>query len=274
MLLSTPKDPGPICYVCDQPSGRYGQQVRDPYAIIKCGECGLEYTFPIPTEVTLREFYAQYQDVRADHRVVELNARGHLSMLEQYGWTPQSRMLDFGAGDCIFVQVAGANCYGVEWRSDNHARVRQTLAEFDGESWDFITLWGVLEHVTNPKLLLADLVSSLWHEGILAVTTVDAEGQIPYYYKPPEHLTYWTRASFDVLAQSCGLEIIEYQPYFMTQLGHIYASRLLSRTPIEYQEQFSHHLPEMVTIPTNEIRVVMKKVVNDRGGAQSRGLMK
>jgi len=250
------------CYVCQSPAGRYAQSVNDGYSIIKCSECGLEYTCPVPSATTLQAFYDQYHDIRADPRIVEANARGHLQALEKYGWTDASRTLDFGCGRGIFVQIAGSDCYGVEWGPVDNPRIRRTLDEFGDTVWNFITLWGVLEHLADPKQTMGQLIARLRHQGILALTTVDAESLIPYYYKPPEHLTYWTRSAFDVLSRDFGLEIIDYQPYHMVQLANVYVPRLLSRTPEEYRQRFSHQLPEMVTVPTNEVRVVMRKVID------------
>ena len=232
------------------------------YSIIKCGECGLEYTDPLPTGATLQQFYAEYQDMRADRRIVELNAREHLKMLEKYGWTPESRMLDFGTGTGVFVNVAGDNCYGADLRPSRHPRIKRSLNELYNSRWDFITLWGVLEHLSNPKKVICDLATRLKRGGWMALTTIDAEGLIPYYYKPPEHLSYWTRAAFDVLSERSGMKIVEYQPYYMLQLGHVYVNRLLSRTPEEYRRYLLSSLPEVVRVPTNEVRVVMRKVVD------------
>jgi 2-polyprenyl-3-methyl-5-hydroxy-6-metoxy-1,4-benzoquinol methylase len=255
----------PICYVCGNPAGSYRRRVNNDYSIIKCDKCGLEYTDPIPTETTLKAFYSQYKDIRADRKIVSLNAQEHLTMLvEKYGWTSESTVLDFGSGSGAFVELTGEKCYGVELQFSNNHRIKQALSELPADcSWDFITLWGVLEHLPQPKQTISNLVSLLHEGGVIALTTVDAEGVIPYYYKPPEHLSYWTRAAFDVLSKGCGLEIVEYEPYWMFQIGHIYVERLLSRTPEEYREPLlAGSLPPTVYVPTNESRVVMKKIAN------------
>lgn len=81
-----------------------------------------------------------------------------------------------------------------------------------------------------------------------------------YYNKPPEHLTCWTRAAFDVLARDCGLEIIEYESRWMFQLREIYMHRLLSRTPEEYHASFlGGDIPSVVFVSRNEICVIMRK---------------
>lgn len=252
------------CPVCETIAGNYRRQVNGGYSIIKCANCGLEYTDPIPKEKELNLFYSTYEDIRAERHIVELNAKEHLKTLAKYGWSEQSKVLDFGAGKGIFVEVAGKYCFGVDFQHSENPRIKTCLDEdFEGiKSLDFITLWGVLEHLAKPKQVMQELTSRL-RGGVIALTTVDAEGIIPYYYKPPEHLTYWTRAAFDVLARDCGLEIIEYEPYWMFQLGEIYTQRLLSRTPEEYHESFlGGDIPSIVFVPTNEVRVIMRKSTN------------
>jgi len=250
------------CYVCGNPAGRYCQRTKNNYTIIKCEECGLEYTDPIPPESTLKLFYANYKDIRADRKVVELNAEEHLKMLRKYGWTQNSKMFDFGAGSGVFVEAAGHNCYGIELQLSSHMRIKQSLDKLDDISWDFVTLWGVLEHLPNPQKIIYDFANRLKIGGILALTTVDAESIIPYYYKPPEHLSYWTSDALEILSKKSGLKIVEYEPYHMFQFSYIYRERLLSRTPEEYSRDLSIGLPEIVYVPTNEIRVVMRKITS------------
>jgi SAM-dependent methyltransferase len=250
----------PICYVCGNPAGSYRRYVDDDYSIIKCDKCGLEYTDPTPTEATLTAFYAQYQDIRADRRIVGLNAQEHLKMLgKKCGWTPESTVLDFGSGSGVFVELAGEKCYGIDLQPSDNSRIKKSLDELPSQMLDFITLWGVLEHLPQPKQVIGKLASLLHGGGVIALTTVDAEGVIPYYYKPPEHLTYWTREAFEILCDTWGLEIVWYQPYQMSQLGSIYFERLLSRTPNEYHQLIINKLPDIVNVPTNEIFVLMRR---------------
>lgn len=250
----------PSCYVCGTVAGEYFRKLNDSYSIIKCANCGLEYTNPIPTEEELDLFYSAYKDIRADPNIVKLNAEEHLKVLSQYGLTNVSKMLDFGTGTGDFVEMAGKCCFGVDLKHSNHPRIKESIEDFeDNISWDFITLWGVIEHLSNPMVVMNDLLSRLRKGGVIALTTVDAEGIIPYYYKPPEHLTYWTKNAFEVLADDNNLEILDYEPYKMFQIGEIYFDRLMSRTPVEYREMILSKLPKVVCVPTNEIFVLMRK---------------
>lgn len=244
------------CYICNTPAERYHYNVDSVYSIIKCAQCGLEYTHPVPSDKTLELFYSNYEDVRADPEMLRLNAEATLKILATYGWSHQSKLLDFGAGKGIFVNAAGENAFGIDLQPSSNPRIHNALNTFEGKQWDFITLFGVLEHLSYPLQIITTLVSLLRQGGIMAITTVNAEGVIPYYYKPPEHLTYWTRASIEIMSKHCSMEIISYIPYEMYQLGSVYFERLLSRTPEAYRQLIHNSLPRIVRIPTNEIMCI------------------
>src|SRR4030042_4696018 len=124
----------PICYVCGNPAGSYRRRVNNNYSIIKCDKCGMEYTDPIPTETTLKAFYAQYKDIRADRKIVRLNTQEHLEMLgKKYGWTPESTVLDFGSGSGDFVELAGEKCYGVDLQPSDNSRIKKSLDELPNQ---------------------------------------------------------------------------------------------------------------------------------------------
>lgn len=252
-----------ICPVCLTINGRYFLPVNN-FKIYKCSNCGLEYTFPVPSLDELKLFYSNYNDIRADSDVVKMNAQRNLQLLRSFGYEENRYILDFGTGDAEFVSVAGNNCYGLDFRSANKDRVYSNLNDLPIKKYDFITLWGVLEHLANPTETLLQLRAYSKPNGIISITTVDAEGLIPYYYKPVEHLTYWTRISFEKLFERLGIEIIEYMPYKMVQRSDIYINRLISRTPGEYREAFQatiSRLPQYIEVPTNEIFVVGRSKV-------------
>jgi len=247
------------CPVCGSRPGEYSVAAGD-YQIAKCPNCGLEYTLPIPDCEALKQFYNDYTDIRANPEIVAINARRNLETLREYGFCGSSDILDFGCGNGEFVETAGTRCVGVELASRKKGeRIFDDIEATPVERYDYITLWGVLEHLNDPVLTVGKLSNRLRQGGRLVMTTVDAEGSIPYYYKPPEHLTYWTSKSLQYLLARSGLEIKTIQRYKMCQLSEIYLNRLLSRTPVEYQEMIASSqvkLPRIVTVPTNEIFIV------------------
>lgn len=249
------------CPVCLEESGEYSVSA-DEYSVYKCPNCGLEHTYPIPTDEQLKEFYASYFDVRADSTIVNLNASSNLEKLKLYGIDNTSNILDFGCGKGEFVQIAGENCYGIELGNSNIERIYNSFNELPIKKFECITLWGVLEHINDIREIMKSLMGYLKEGGIVVITTVDTEGVIPYYYKPPEHLTYWTKTSLNILAQYMNCDIKEISPYYMKQFSNIYLDRLLSRTPKEYAKEVMKSvdkLPKIVEVPTNELFAVFKK---------------
>jgi len=248
------------CLVCFCSSGAYYIPIKN-FRIYKCPNCGLEYTDPTPTLKELEEFYSKYTDVRAAPDVVRLNSLRNLNILKSFGYEDGKYILDFGTGGGNFVDVAGEWCLGIDFKKSNNNRIFQNLSDLPIKKFDFITLWGVLEHLRNPMNTLIELRESLIAGGIFAMTTVDAESVIPYYYKPVEHLTYWTKKSISHLFSSVGISILDIKPYTMMQKSEIYIDNLLSRTPEEYRQSIKNSassLPKYVEVPTNEILILGK----------------
>lgn len=249
------------CPACLTQPGKYFLSIKD-FKIFKCSECGLEYTNPVPTSSQLKKFYATYNDIRAPADVILINAINNLKLLSTYGYSKDKSMLDFGTGDGTFVDVAGDKCYGIDFKETNQPRVFKNLIDLPIQNFEFITMWGVLEHLENPIKTLLELKKILKPGGILALTTVYAEGQIPYHYKPVEHLTYWTIDSFSYIFNRVGLDILRHSPYYMSQRSEIYLDRLLARTPNEYKSAFNvvkKELTQYIEIPTNEIIIIVRK---------------
>jgi 2-polyprenyl-3-methyl-5-hydroxy-6-metoxy-1,4-benzoquinol methylase len=250
-----------ICPICSCKSGNYKVKANQ-FSIYKCFQCGLEYTNPIPTNTELEFFYSTYRDIRADSAIVKINGQNNLKKLLKYGLKDDSLILDFGCGKGEFVKIAGKNCYGVELESSDHQRIFNNIDKLPVSQFDYITLWGVLEHINDIKQIMQRLTKFLKKDGYIIITTVNAEGDIPYYYKPPEHLTYWTQDSLNILAKYLNCNIVEISDYKMEQFSHIYLDRLLSRTPKEYSEiiiKSGLDLPKIITVPTNELFAVFKK---------------
>lgn len=251
-----------LCPVCQTAAGNYHVIATCDYRIFKCPTCGLEYTSPVPTGEQLHNFYENYADMRADPEIVYLNAQANLKLVKEYSFSTAPRILDYGCGDGQFVEIAGESCFGVEISSRKHgSRIFTSINDLPAKSFDVVTLWGVLEHIPDPVDLVDKLVKILTPGGLIALTTVNAEGVIPYYYKPPEHLTYWTTSALTTLFNKFQMHMELITPYSMFQLSDVYLDRLLSRTPNDIAREIvknTHSLPKIVEIPTNELIAVAR----------------
>lgn len=252
----------PTCPICRTIAGQYSIELNK-FRIFKCSNCGLEYTFPVPTPTELLNFYSTYADVRASNEIVKLNAQRNLCFLESLGCTQSSRILDFGCGSGEFISSRTSNTFGIELFEDRNKNIYSDLASTPESEFEFVTLWGVLEHLRSPLETIKSLCSHIAPNGHIIITTVNTEGLIPFYYKPPEHLTYWTKKASEILFNESGITLLSYDPYIMLQKREVYLDRLLSRTPSEYVHNLYsavQALPDVVEIPTNEVLIVGQRV--------------
>jgi hypothetical protein len=247
-----------VCPVCSATGSAFKQAIGfgGDYAIHSCSSCRLEYVYPMPTEKVLADFYATYHDVRAGDAVLLLNAQRNFQRLQTLGLTTQSQLLDYGSGKDVFVTLGkGA------WQSyDPHTHNNDARVLINNH-YDFITSWGVLEHVVSPTEMIRQLAPLLNANGLLVMTTVDIDGAIPYRFKPPEHLTYWTQAATKILLQQCGFALLHYEPYVMMQAKQVYMDIILRTLPPELKACVHYDtMPDYVTVPTNEVFIVAKKL--------------
>ena len=218
------------------------------HSIHKCSSCRMEYVNPMPSVQLLNDFYSSYEDVRAGTEVLKRNASKNVDRLIQYGLTTQSKLLDYGSGKNIFVSGSGENWFAY----DPHTR-NNDISVLRGGYYDIVTVWGVLEHVTDPLDLVRRLYALLKKGGYLVMTTVDIDGVIPYRFKPPEHLTYWTREAVSSLFKLSLFDLISYDPYFMIQDKNVYMDIILRTLPSKLKQTVHYEdMPDFVAVPTND----------------------
>jgi 2-polyprenyl-3-methyl-5-hydroxy-6-metoxy-1,4-benzoquinol methylase len=138
------------------------------------------------------------------------------------------RSLDFGCAIGAMVKAAqdtGWDAVGYErsqWAAQygkDHLGVRIVTGDghrdpFAAESFDLVTMWDVVEHLEQPREILALVSRWLKPDGWLAVNTVDAgswgarmAGMRWRHLGAPRHLQYFTRRSLRHLLQTTGYDI-------------------------------------------------------------------
>jgi hypothetical protein len=188
--------------------------------------------------------------------VLLLNAQRNVQRLQSLGLTDSSRLLDYGSGKDVFATLGKG-----WWQSYDPHTQHNDIRVLINNHYDFISSWGVLEHVVDPVAMIQQLVPLLKSGGYLIMTTVDIDGVIPYRFKPPEHLTYWTKAATAHLLERCGLALIAYEPYVMMQAKQVYMDIILRTLPAELKACVHYEtMPDYVTVPTNEVFIVARKL--------------
>jgi SAM-dependent methyltransferase len=187
------------CILCGS-AGPFSEIFRlDAYTLVRC-ECGLVFQDPQPGPEALQDAYYHDEDFtdalfgelreitfrNARHKVEHLRAAGALR--------PGMKLLDVGASSGAWLEIAqeeGLESVGVELGEATAARARargldvrtgtleQALPGLEGQRFDLITFWDVLEHLHDPRHELRLARELLAPGGKIAATFPNVEGLYP-----------------------------------------------------------------------------------------------
>ena len=208
--------------------------------LVSCRGCALVRVDPMPGAAEAARLYHDgyfrdavrgYVDYAADEAVFRAEFRRRLRTLERLG--ARGRLLDVGCASGALLLEArecGFTAAGLEPAPLTARRaaersgcpVRASTLEdalLAPASYDVITLFDVLEHLTQPRHALARLRLSLACGGLLAVTVPDYGGlwarlsgaRWPFL-TPWEHLVYFTRRTLAALLRAAGFEEVRFHP--------------------------------------------------------------
>jgi SAM-dependent methyltransferase len=213
--------------------------VEAPYRVLRCLDCGTGVVSP--RAVDLEAIYAAgsywrsespktlgYGDYRAAEELYVRTFLRRLSFALRAGPT-SGRALDVGcaAGFCMqALRELGFDVHGVEVSETiaRHAIERLgfdtvhigTLeqAPFDERTFDLITMWDVIEHVADPRRLLARARELLTPDGLLVLETQNIDSPFAralgprwHHYKHAEHIYHFTPGSLRRLLGSAGFAV-------------------------------------------------------------------
>ncbi|MEZ4752911.1 MAG: class I SAM-dependent methyltransferase [Bdellovibrionota bacterium] len=245
----------PACGINTNHSSKIFQ--KGPFHFYQCDECTLVYVNPRlcdeHTEALYREGRCMYQLKNfylptAEYRKENLYKRklGEIETKKAKG-----TLLDFGSSTGYFLQTAqegGWDAYGVELNPVGVAWAREKLgltnvfnkylAEcgFDQNKFDVITMWDVLEHLTDPYPILLELHEYLKDDGLIVIETshydcfeTEVLGSENTNIAGDMHLTHFNKLSLQTLLERAGFKIIEFD-IFGLDIKHILDYQKLTNT--------------------------------------------
>jgi SAM-dependent methyltransferase len=217
-------NPGLQSYACTN----LGYGIHPP--IVRCRRCSLVYANPRRADEAVHASYIEVVDelylAERDGRV--LTFQRHLEPIEaMLGPGDGRRLLDVGCHIGVFVEIASArgwNAWGVEpsrWAAEQaRARGLQVVtgtlsdAGFEAGSFDVVTLWDVIEHLTDPASELRQIWQLLRPGGLIAVHTMDIESLLArllgarWPWLMEMHLYYFSPATLSALLKRVNFQVI------------------------------------------------------------------
>jgi 2-polyprenyl-3-methyl-5-hydroxy-6-metoxy-1,4-benzoquinol methylase len=221
------------------------------WEILRCTTCGHGWTFPpLEPQELARRYPASYLGDAGQAVADFLSGRlartrswrketEKVALVERY--VAQGAILDVGCGDGRFLWALDAsrwNRAGVEPSVETVAQVRARLPglrllpgdlfapELLNSSFDAVTFWHVLEHLPDPRSVLARVRALLRPGGYLFVSlprldSLQASVFRRHWYgfdDVPRHVHHFSRASLERLLREAGFDAIR----------HLFFSRIVN----------------------------------------------
>lgn len=204
-----------VCPGCGDTAATLVERVG-PYRLLECERCSLVYSDPM--QAGDRFYYEEHLVYDAvDPETIRLQCRNarsktNLRLLRSFG--KGAKLLDIGCGFGAFVYTArceGLDAFGIDFNQAQIDAGREFLGLGDkliagdvvslkscvgrAPSFDLITMFEVIEHVAQPRLLIQQAFNLLKAGGVLAISCPNEArwqptGRIFVDY-PPHHLTRW-----------------------------------------------------------------------------------
>jgi 2-polyprenyl-3-methyl-5-hydroxy-6-metoxy-1,4-benzoquinol methylase len=227
----------------------------EKFNIVNCRSCTFKFTNPRPEDSEIGKYYksedyVSHSDTRKGlinqlyHSVRKRTLKNKLKLINKY--VSRGTILDYGCGTGMFLktcQDAGWNCFGFEPDSDardlsekKDLKVFTKKSDLDKNKFDIISLWHVLEHVTDLAPTLSFFKETLNGNGrlIIAVpnyTSYDARhyGEFWAGYDVPRHIYHFEINSLSKLLRQYGFSLEETKPmvydsYYVSLLSEKYSS--------------------------------------------------
>ena len=207
---------------------------QEPFEILVCEDCGLLYTTPKPTDEKIGDYYkseAYYSHQenkkgfipRVYEAVKSVNLKHKIAIATQ--GKELGRLLDIGCGVGDFLHFAEQNgwqCIGAEPSEDASSIAKKRikaeimlpkdLEKLPDESFDVITMWHVLEHVSDLQWQVNQLNRLLKKGGRLVIALPNFRSYDAQYYKDkwaaydvPRHLNHFSQDSIAKIFNINGL---------------------------------------------------------------------
>jgi 2-polyprenyl-3-methyl-5-hydroxy-6-metoxy-1,4-benzoquinol methylase len=232
---------------------------NEQFTIVSCGTCSFKFTNPRPDDGVLGNYY------KSDDYISHSNtSKGIISKLYKMvrNYTLKKKLalvnkhvsrgtiLDYGCGTGMFLKVCQTNAwkaFGME--PDEGARKiasEQGLTVFSdktrlqtyitNQTFDAITLWHVLEHVTDLEETLSFFKTKLNPNGVLLIAVPNYTSYDAHYYKEhwaaydvPRHLYHFNVDSIQKLITPYGFKLTETKPmkfdsFYVSLLSEKYKS--------------------------------------------------
>lgn len=230
---------------------------QETFNILSCKACGFKFTNPRPEDSVLGNYYKAESYVshtntkkglinKLYHFVRSYTLKKKVAMVNSF--VSRGTILDYGCGTGMFLKACldnGWKTFGMEpddsarkIASEQNLNVLQNKKELastlSNNQVSAITLWHVLEHVTDMNETLSFFKSILKKDGILIIAVPNHVSYDAKYYKEfwaaydvPRHIHHFDVKSMTQLLTNFGFKLIEtkgmkFDSFYVSMLSEKY----------------------------------------------------
>jgi len=282
-----------ICPLCGHQVSQVLLEWESRYQLRECTSCGAAspnidfedaddhlstvYESEEYSSKFMREIHKQFE-----YRKKTFGKKRYEYVLGKFDKRNKPKVLDVGCGAGYFLSVL--NDYSIEYKG---LEVSRHLVEYcrdvqklnvdnarledeEDESYDVITMFDVLEHLTHPIQTMVDVNKKLAKNGICIAYTPNIHsfgyelmGAKQNTLLPFEHLCFYSENSFSYLAEKTGFRIKSIETYGLDLMDYFMEKEY------EHNDSFVEKFGDMITLlqsyidyqgHANHYRVVFEKL--------------
>ena len=204
----------------------FNTNTNKTYQIVKCVSCGLVYVNPMPNLCNLYETVNDKVYLKSKRQRLRTAEKCVQKILE---FKKGGDLIDIGCSTGDFLDVASKHfsVQGIElseWAykeaAKRHKVYNMPLSGLNlHEQFDTVTLFGVIEHFTNPSKKLDIIYNLLRPGGLVVIYTMDIDSWLPrlmgkkYWWFMAMHLFYFSRATCTSLLKKRGFRILKVEKH-------------------------------------------------------------
>ncbi len=230
------------CMLCEEAQDtlvQVGVRHAPEIEVRRCANCSLVFLWPRPSEEELGRYYAElyrpdYNEPPVHERYKSDLGEAHLRMSRLLPFLHyDDRLFENGSGSGAFIDVVRSHVgevIGVEpdSKSRDWIKIEKGLPVAEGlkdilngaSSFDFIVLFHVLEHISNPVSLLQSLRKLLRRDGKLIIEVPNVDDVLVSVYQIPAYLRfYFQKAHLYYFSQETLRKVLEKAGFFATIQG-------------------------------------------------------
>ena len=230
---------------------------QETFQIVSCKSCGFKFTNPRPEDSVIGNYYKAESYVshsntkkglinKIYHSVRSYTLKKKLGLVQSY--VSRGTILDYGCGTGMFLSTCksgGWDTVGMEPDADarklasdqglnvfsDKARIQTYVTD---KRFSAITLWHVLEHVTDMPETLGFFKEKLQKDGVLIIAvpnhvSYDAKHYREFWaaYDVPRHIHHFDVKSMSKLLSNHGFKLVEtrgmkFDSFYVSMLSEKY----------------------------------------------------